>query len=490
VVQVRTDRGSVSGADVGGAVRFRSIPYAAPPFGANRFRAPQPVAEWDGVRDGTVLGVGAPQGRFDGDPFDAYFNPVRQGEDCLTLDVWTPDPGTSGLPVMVWIHGGGFITGTGSAPAHDGTTFARDGIVHVGINYRLGIEGFISFDDGTENLGLRDQVAALDWVQRNIAAFGGDPANVTVFGQSAGAVAVMDLLVMPSARGLFARAIAMSGPPVVGTDVEGARRVTRRLAERFGVEPTREAFAAIPLERTIAETIPMEFEFVDWHTWGAEAFTVTPYRAVYGTESLPVSPNTSDAGFEVPLMTGTMRNEASGFLSAIGLMPDIPAVAAQEMQALMGADDAILRSYREGPRHLTTDLELTEAVWTDWAFRIPTLALVEARRAPTHVYEFLWESPSFPPHLGANHAFELPFMRDDLAAMRAAGPAGEAVLGADAPQELATRMHRAFADYARTGRPGWPEYDTTDRSTMVFDTVSGLQQDPAATARQAWEGKR
>jgi carboxylesterase type B len=478
------------GVEVGGAVRFRSIPYAAAPFDAGRFLPPQPAASWDGVRDTSEFGVGAPQGRFDGDPFDAYFNPRRQGEDCLTLDVWTPDPGTAGLPVMVWIHGGGFITGTGSAPAHDGYTFARDGIVHVGINYRLGIEGFAFFDDGTENLGLRDQVAALEWVQRNIAAFGGDPANVTVFGQSAGAVAVMDLLVMPAARGLFTRAIAMSGPPVVGTDVEGALRVTRRLAERLGVPATREAFAAVPLERTIAETIPMEFEFVDWHRWGAEAFTVTPYRAVYGTESMPVSPNTSEARFEVPLLTGTMRNEASGFLSAIGLMPDIPPVAAQEMQALMGADESVLRSYREGPRQLSTDLELTEAVWTDWAFRIPALQLVETRKAPTHVYEFLWESPSFPPKLGANHAFELPFMRDDLAGMRAVGAAGEAVLGTDAPQELATRMHRAFADYATTGDPGWPEYDTDDRATMVFDRVTALHHDPAATARLAWKDHR
>ena len=135
--------------------------------------------------------MGVPQARFPGDPFDAYFNPLRQGVDCLTLDVWTPDVTTSGLPVMVWIHGGGFMTGTGSAPAHDGYTFAREGIVHVGINYRLGIDGFTHFADGTDNLGLRDQVAALEWVQRNIAAFGGDPSHVTVFGQSGGAIGVL-----------------------------------------------------------------------------------------------------------------------------------------------------------------------------------------------------------------------------------------------------------------------------------------------------------
>ena len=171
---VRTDTGAVTGVEDRGAVRFRGIPYAAAPFGPNRLRPPVPAAAWEGVRDTSEFGPGVPQSAFDGDPFNAYFNPRRQGEDCLTVDVWTPDATSSGLPVMVWIHGGGFITGTGSAPAHDGFTFARDGIVHVGINYRLGVDGFTFFDDGIENLGLLDQIAALEWVQRNIAAFGGD----------------------------------------------------------------------------------------------------------------------------------------------------------------------------------------------------------------------------------------------------------------------------------------------------------------------------
>ena len=487
---IQTEAGAVSGVEDRGAFRFRGIPFAAAPFGANRLRPPQPAQPWAGVRDTSEFGVGMPQGRFDGDPFDAYFNPLRQGEDSLTVDVWTPDPAASGLPVMVWIHGGGFITGTGSAPAHDGYTFARDGIVHVGLNYRLGIDGFTFFDDGIENLGLLDQLAALEWVQRNIAAFGGDPAKVTIFGQSAGAVAVMDLLALPASRGLFARAIAMSGSPVGSATPAEAMRVTARLAERLGIEPTREAFAAVPLERTIAEIIPMEFEFVDFRRWGSDSFMVSPFRAVHGTATMPQSPLEAAPASTVPLMTGTMRNEASGFLAALGLLAGIPEENGQQMLGLLGADAAIQRVYREGPRHLASPVELVEAAWTDWAFRMPTIQLVEARTAPSHVYEFLWESPSFPPGLGANHALELPFMRDDLAAMRAVGPAGEELLGPDAPQELATRMHDAFASYARTGDPGWPAYTTADRQTMVFDTVTGLESDPAAQARNAWEAKR
>ena len=484
---VKTESGLVSGVHDRGAVRFRGIPYASSPFGANRFQPPAPVAAWDGVRDASDYGDGVPQARFDGDPFDAYFNPLKQGADCLNVDIWTPDVATSGLPVMVWIHGGGFMTGTGSAPAHDGFTFARDGFVHVGINYRLGIDGFTFFDDGIENLGLLDQIAALEWVQRNIAAFGGDPSRVTVFGQSGGAVAVMDLLAMPGARNLFSRSIAMSGSPVAAATPESALRVTARLAERLGIEPTRGAFAAAPLARTIAETIPMAMEFLDFSRTGAEAFTVSPYRAVHGTASMPLSPLAAAAGSTVPLMTGTLRNEATGFLTALGMIPDVPEPIAQLMLKVMGADGAVERAYRDGPRRLFTPVALVEAAWTDWAFRMPTLELVEARTAPSHVYEFHWESPSFPPGLGANHALEVPFMRDDLATMRAVGPAGEALLGPDAPAQLAHRMHVAFADYARSGDPGWPAYSRTERSTYVFDAVDTLANDPAAMERQAWK---
>ncbi|MCO1654143.1 carboxylesterase/lipase family protein [Pseudonocardia humida] len=490
MVLVLTGEGAVAGVVDRGAVRFRGIPYAAAPYGARRFLPPMPVERWEGVRDTSEFGPGSPQGRFEGDPFDAYFNPHVQGEDSLTLDVWTPDPATAGLPVMVWIHGGGFITGTGSAPAHDGRTFARDGIVHVGVNYRLGVDGFAFFGDGTENLGLRDQIAALEWVRRNIEHFGGDPSNVTVFGQSAGAVAILELLAMPAARGLFARAIAMSGSPVVATDAAGAARVTARLAERYGVAPEREAFAGLSLERTLAEIIPMALEFVDPSQWGVDAFTVSPYRGVCGTASMPESPMAAARTSTVPLMTGTVRNETTGFLAGLGLLETLPDERAEQMLALLGVDDDIRQAYTAGPRRLRTGAQLVEAAWTDWLFRVPTLELVERRTAPTHVYEFHWESPSFPEGFGANHALEVPFIRDDLAGLAAVGPAGLALLGPDAPQQLATSMHDAFAAFAKNGDPGWAPYGPTDRTTMVFDTVSTVQNDPAAMARKAWEGKR
>jgi para-nitrobenzyl esterase len=490
VVQVRTEAGVVAGVSDRGAFRFRSIPFAAPPFGANRFQAPQPAQPWDGVRDTSEFGAGVPQPRWPGDPFDAYFNPLLQGEDCLTLDVWTPDPGSSGLPVMVWIHGGGYMTGTGSAPAHDGYTFARDGIVHVGINYRLAIDGFVHFADGPDNLGVRDQLAALQWVQRNIVAFGGDPSRVTVFGQSGGAIGVLDLLATPSAQGLFSQAIVMSGSPVASVDPETALRLTTRLAERLDVAPTRQAFAAVPLERTIAEVLPMTLEFIDPNRWGAESLMVSPWRAVHGTELIPDPSLVASAWSDVPILIGTLRNETTGFLATMGILDDFPESTGQLMLGLMGADDGVLAAYREGPRGLQDTRSLVEAAWTDWAFRVPSLELAEARSAQTHVYEFRWESPMFPPGLGANHALEVPFMRDDLAALREIGPAGEALIGPDAPEELATRMHRAFVDYATSGDPGWLAYQPESRITKVFDAVDTVQNDAAAPERQAWEDRR
>jgi para-nitrobenzyl esterase len=355
---------------------FRNVPFAAPPFGPRRFQPPVAPESWDGIRDASASGPGAPQPRMDAvDEVDSkYFYPAVTGEDCLTLEVWTPDVGGAGLPVMVWIHGGGYMIGAGSAPGYSGRAFAREGVVHVAINYRVGFDGFVYLGEGTDNLGLRDQVAGLEWVQRNIAAFGGDPSNVTTFGQSGGAVSVMDLMAMPSAKGLFARAIAMSGSPLGS---------------------------------------------------GSKAFMISPYRAVHGTPSLPEAPMVVAAASPgVPLMAGTNRNETVGFLKALGRLDRINPFVGGLFKRLMGANGAIQDAYRKGPRHVTNTLAVVEAVWTDWGFRMPTPSLIEARlkvapSVPTWLYEFRWDSPAFPPNLGAFHSIEAAFVRDDLALLQA-----------------------------------------------------------------------
>ncbi len=196
---VRTHQGAVRGSVIDKVVAFKGIPYAAPPFGPNRFQPPRPAKLWDGVRETLNYGPTAPKAPYD-PPFDVLIPEVDiPGEDCLNLNIWSPDLGQAGLPVMVWIHGGAFANGSGSVPAYDGTRFARDGVVCVTINYRLGADGFLYLGDGIVNLGLLDQIAALTWVQENIAAFGGDPNNVTIFGESAGAMSVATLMAMPRA---------------------------------------------------------------------------------------------------------------------------------------------------------------------------------------------------------------------------------------------------------------------------------------------------
>ena len=487
---VTTEGGRVEGVEVDGLAVVRNIPYAEPPFGERRFRPPVRREPWDGVRDGTVSGPAAPQPINDDTLQIDYFNPAVWGEDCLTLEVWSPDLSGS-APVMVWIHGGGFLFGVGSAPAHSGRTFARDGIVHVAINYRLGAEGFLPAGDGSDNLGLRDMVAALEWVQRNIAAFGGDPDNVTIFGESGGAVGVMHVLAMPSSRGLYQRAIAQSGSPFASVALADGERMTAKLAKRLGVAATREGLASVPVERMAAESLPFGTAFVtNPIANGPSAFMLSPFRAVYGTPSLPDSPVDAaklDPG--VPLLAGTNRNESYEFARALdggGVKRAVVEIA----RRMMGGGGRIGRSYRNATRAIPSGIRLLEAVWTDWSFRIPTIRLAEARRADTYLYEFRWESPSLPQGLGAIHTLEIPFVRDDFASLLATGKFGEDLLGPNPPSELATRMHAAWVAFAKSGDPGWPTYEPSRRSTMVFDEVSGVVTDAAAVERVAWEGTR
>jgi para-nitrobenzyl esterase len=248
--EVRTTAGAVRGMQRGVAV-FRGIPYAQPPVGALRFRAPVPAQPWDGVRDASTFGPPAPQAS----------SPPDASDDWLTLNVWSPDLGATGLPVMVWIHGGAYLHGSSASPHSDGATLAAAGAVVVSVNYRVGMEGFAHLAGAPDNRGILDQTLALRWVQENIAAFGGDPGNVTVFGQSAGAGSIAALLAMPAATGLFRRAIAQSVPGTFFT-TRLAGDVSATIAAEVGAEATVASLARIPpldLVRatgTVARTLP------------------------------------------------------------------------------------------------------------------------------------------------------------------------------------------------------------------------------------------
>ncbi len=231
---VSTSYGTLRGQVRDGVTSFLGIPYAASPTGSLRFRAPVPPEPWSGVREAVAYGATPPKPDYP-PPFDTLFaEPNIAGDDWLNLNVWTPDPGASGLPVMVWIHGGAFANGNSAIPLYDGHAFARDGLVLVSINYRLGVDGFALLPDSPANRGLLDQIAALEWVRSNISAFGGDPANVTIFGESAGGMSVTTLLAMPGAAGLFSKAIAQSGAAQAAAAPADAALVTTELGKALG----------------------------------------------------------------------------------------------------------------------------------------------------------------------------------------------------------------------------------------------------------------
>lgn len=488
--------GALEGTVVDGIHRFLGIPYGAPPEGPRRFVAPQPAAAWDGVRPVTAYGDSCIQpALLPGDPLHALYNPGPYGTDCLNLNVWTPDPGAGGLPVIVWIHGGGFINGTGASKLHEGTTFARDGVVFVTINYRLGADGFCYLGPGTANLGLQDHVLALQWVQDNIAAFGGDPGNVTVAGQSAGAVSVQELLGMPSAAGLFRRAISCSGSSFGAEPLEGAIVLAEAFAARLGVPCTPEGIGSVPTDRLLSMEASFCIEYLSPALWGARSYMISPFRPMIDGEVQPRSTLESlaaGASKDVDLLVGTTSDECTFAMLPTGLMDEMVPEWAAMTHAAFGTTPELLETYRKTSRPDATESELLMAAWTDWAFRIPSIRTLEQHQGRGYLYEFAWDSPTVPLAGSAHdidHAFAFDRLDETVAEMTPI--LGDLnVLGDSAPQSLTDAYHGAWVRFAGTGDPGWPAYEEGRRATMRFDTECELIDDLAGAEREMWAGRR
>lgn len=488
---VRAEGGRLRGYTDGGVSAFLGIPYAAPPFGTRRLRPPEPPARWDGERPATSYGPTCPKGDYPPQDDPLFPELVIGGEDCLNLNVWTPDPGGSGLPVLVWIHGGMFRKGSGSEAFYRGTSFARDGVVCVTINYRLAAEGFLYLEDGTANLGLLDQVAALGWVQRNIAAFGGDPARVTVAGQSAGAMSVITLLSMPRARGLFHQAIAQSGAAAATLTAGSAAQTAALVAKSLGVAPARDPLSQVPAERLgrAASAAAGEIEtMTEPAKWGGLAFA-----PVIDGDILPEHPLDAlrkGASGGVRLLTGWTRDEVQIGLVPTGMIDMIDEPALSAAVSAMGAPDGTAGLYRAA-RPGASSGELLAAVATDRVMRIPVTRVAEARLTAgsagsdgaTWLYRFDHESPSFGGRLGAAHAVEIPYVFDRLV-----DDSSRALIG-DAPsQAVADTAHGAWVRFTAVGDPGWPRYSVPVRSTALIDEKITVADDPGGAEREAWAG--
>ncbi|MGP3952914.1 carboxylesterase/lipase family protein [Streptomyces sp. 7N604] len=488
---VQTAQGAVRGRREEDATVFLNIPYAAPPLGAARFSPPTPHAPWSGVRDATVAGPTAPQPKRDafGDlDMSPYFGQGWvPGEDYLIVNVWTPDTARDDLPVMVFVHGGGFVAGSTRSVLYDGTNFARDEVVLVTLNYRLGVPGFLHLPDAPDNRGLLDVIAALRWVEENIAGFGGDPSQVTLSGQSAGATIVGGVVASPQSDGLLQRAIIQSGSGLGAFTRAQANRVTQALAQALGVAPTAEAFASVPDERFV-EAMPQLAGTdlkVDGHfdpLIGLSAFSLV-------LDQQPAEAVAAGRGAGVDLLLGTTTEEGNLYLAPLGNLTPSTADDVYAAAARSHPDpDKLVEVYR-GERPGASSGALRSAIMADALFGAGTRRLAEAHAqhpsSRTHVYEFAWRSQALDGELGAAHTMELPFVFDRTDLPQLHGP--KAFLGpTEPPADLASRVHSAWIRFARTGDPGWPQYDTTRRTSMRIADAWTQVDDPNAQVRQAW----
>lgn len=450
MVEVRTGAGAVRGSDDDGVAVFRGIPFARPPVGDLRFAAPVPRRPWEGVRDALAFGPPPPQAGADG--------PVR-GDDWLTLNVWTPDPGRdAGLPVMVWIHGGAYTIGASGLPEYDGARLARGGVVVVTANYRVGIEGFAHIEGAPANRGLLDQVAALEWVRDHVRGFGGHPDRVTVFGQSAGGGSVAALLAMPRAAGLFRRAIAQS---VQGTSFAPAlaRDIARACAAELGLEATAADLSDVDPDLLAAagdEVVSTVGSHV--REWGRAAHRALLFAPVVDGDVLPTTAWEAQHG--VPLLTGHTRDEHR-------LFTVLREATAEELAT-------VVELFAPGPYPPAEPARLHELVLSDWLFRMPSLRLAE-RAARAHVYELTWSGV-----LGACHGLDVPLVR---VPKTSGGPAA-LIDDLAAAEAVSARMRAAWVAFATGGDPGWPAFE--GGLVQLFDTEPAVVPYPEAESRRIW----
>ena len=498
-VVAETAYGRIRGLDVGGIKVFKGVPYGASTAGRNRFMPPVAPAKWTGVRDAVAYGASAPQTepgarRAASAIAVAAAGLPAEGEDCLVLNIWTPAvKDNRKRPVMFWCHGGGFVTGSGSSPVTDGANLARRGdVVVVSINHRLNVLGFsnLSSIGGSEfapsgDVGMLDIVRALEWVRDNIAEFGGDPGTVMIFGQSGGGRKVATLLAMPSAKGLFHRAVIESGATLKLVEPEAGARAARELLSTLGLASGQAAaLQNVPLDTLMSAYFAVVRKMnVDQMTQG-----FSPAMDGKIVPQHPFHPVASAVSANVPLMLGSTRTELTSSAAAADFSLTDAAMRSR-VRTLLGAQaDQVLDVYgRANPGASPSDLYFLIA--SDHRYSGPVTKIAERRAAlkagPVYLYYFRWETPVDGGRLKSPHTIEIPFAFDNIdAAARLTGGGPEA-------RALADRVSDAWIAFARTGNPNtrklpqWPAFNAAERPTMVIDTQSRVERDPIKEQRVA-----
>ncbi len=491
---VETNAGKLRGTFHGGVHAFKGVPYGASTAGARRFMPPEKPRPWTGVRNALQLGHRSPQllSAFHGQvppEVEVMDRDEPMGEDCLMLNVWTAGLGPGHRPVMVWLHGGGYTSGSGGFIIYDGTELARKhDVVAISLNHRLTALGYLYLAGlgdprfaESSNLGNLDIIAALEWVRDNIAAFGGDPGNVTLFGQSGGGGKVSSLMAMPAAKGLFHRAIVESGADVRGLSREVATRSAESYLARLHVKPDRlEELQRLPVQRLIAATAP----------GAGPPLALAPVVDGRSLPTNPFDPVAPALSADIPLLIGTVETEVTFFPHQILDPIDDASLHAHVKQAVRGASDAqvdrLIAAYRAGrPGASNTDLYLIIA--SDATFRRGVLLEAERKAAQgtaaVYQYYFTWRSPVRGGKLRTFHTIEIPFVFDNVDAAKAMVGSGEDRYA------LARKVSGAWVAFARSGNPNhpglpnWAPYDNTRRATMILNDECRLVDDPHRTER-------
>ncbi len=487
---IETKSGKIQGYIDSGIHIFKGIPYAEPPIEDLRFKPPVDKKPWNGVCNATEYGPDAFQGKT-----DLFYRSPKKSEDCLMLNVWTPGTDEKKRPVMFWIHGGDFIAGSGASPLYDGSNLSRHGdVVIVTINYRLGAFGFLYIPGVTANVGLLDQIAALKWVRDNIKTFGGDPNNITIFGQSAGGHAVITLLAMPSAKGLFHRIISQSSGFFAPKPNE---KTTKKLFRELGLKPGN----IDELRNVPAKKIMKAQKIIYWR----DPMEFSPFAPRIDGDTIPKHPMEAiknGAGKDIEILIGCTLDEVK-LLTALILKPIIEKWSEEELkQALLGfiikssnltkeKFERLFEIYKEvlGGSEI---FDIIAAIHTDAASHIPVIRHAEALQVyqeNTYHYIFTWPSPAMGGKLGACHMIELPFIFSTLHKPKVDLFFGK---GPDA-ENLSEKMMDTWVSFARNGNPNhdgipeWPSYDIEKRSTMMFGKEIKIVEKPFEKERATWD---